>query len=145
MRVIQERVVKMKKRIICFGDSNTWGYDPVTGEPDGGWQIEANGFYHYPPYPHQTWSATGYLRMIFYGLFGMNFAEDGISFAPTLPEHWGSVELCDMAYRNMKLSIRLEGRGSKVRKFTIDGIDCHEAKIPSDLTGNHHICIILAA
>lgn len=22
----------MKKRIICFGDSNTWGYDPVTGE-----------------------------------------------------------------------------------------------------------------
>ena len=32
MRVIQERVVRMKKRIICFGDSNTWGYDPVTGE-----------------------------------------------------------------------------------------------------------------
>jgi len=22
----------MKKRIICFGDSNTWGYDPLTGE-----------------------------------------------------------------------------------------------------------------
>ena len=22
----------MKKRIICFGDSNTWGYDPVTGD-----------------------------------------------------------------------------------------------------------------
>ncbi len=22
----------MKKRIICFGDSNTWGYDPRTGE-----------------------------------------------------------------------------------------------------------------
>ncbi len=21
----------MKKRIICFGDSNTWGYDPTTG------------------------------------------------------------------------------------------------------------------
>ena len=21
-----------KKRIICFGDSNTWGYNPVTGE-----------------------------------------------------------------------------------------------------------------
>lgn len=20
-----------KKRIICFGDSNTWGYNPVTG------------------------------------------------------------------------------------------------------------------
>ena len=20
-----------KKRIVCFGDSNTWGYDPVTG------------------------------------------------------------------------------------------------------------------
>ena len=22
----------MKKRIICFGDSNTWGFDPGTGE-----------------------------------------------------------------------------------------------------------------
>lgn len=22
----------MKKRIVCFGDSNTWGYIPVTGE-----------------------------------------------------------------------------------------------------------------
>ena len=22
----------MKKRILCYGDSNTWGYKPVTGE-----------------------------------------------------------------------------------------------------------------
>ena len=22
----------MKKRIVCFGDSNTWGYIPITGE-----------------------------------------------------------------------------------------------------------------
>lgn len=27
----------MKKRILCFGDSNTWGFTPITGEryPEG--------------------------------------------------------------------------------------------------------------
>ena len=30
-----------KKRILCFGDSNTWGYDPATGERfEGRWPKE---------------------------------------------------------------------------------------------------------
>ena len=30
--VIEEGMIKMGKRILCIGDSNTWGYIPGSGE-----------------------------------------------------------------------------------------------------------------
>ena len=59
-------------------------YHSVTGVPDGGWQVGR----HWDSCIHQTWSATGYLRMVFYGLFGLDFQPDGLRLRPTLPPGW---------------------------------------------------------
>lgn len=53
----------------------------VERRADGGWQVGQ----HFDSQPHQTWSATGYLRLVYAGLFGRSFAPEGVSFAPSLP------------------------------------------------------------
>ena len=45
-------------------------YHPEGGEPGGS--------------PRQLWSAAGFLSMIYHGLFGMEFEENGIRFAPVV-------------------------------------------------------------
>ncbi|MDP4184007.1 MAG: hypothetical protein Q8862_02460 [Bacteroidota bacterium] len=47
-------------------------YNPYTGIPDGGWQCDR----HWESCKHQTWSATAYLSMIFYGLAGIRLEND---------------------------------------------------------------------
>ena len=112
-------------------------YNPRTGEPDGGWQ---NGS-HWGPVPDQTWSATAYIAAIHRGLFGMTFEPDGIHLAPTLPADWGNVELSNLTYRNMTLSIRLSGQGIHVRKVSLDGKKLPTHIVPSGLTGQHRVQI----
>ena len=53
-------------------------YHSVTGVPDGGWQVGRR----WDSCIDQTWSATGYLRMVFYGVFGMSFEPDGVRLDP---------------------------------------------------------------
>ena len=53
-------------------------YNEDTGKVDGGWQQggQWNSVYD------QTWSATGYINMVFSGLLGMSFSTSGVTFAP---------------------------------------------------------------
>lgn len=118
-------------------------YNSVTGAVDGGWQTDGSAqIVHWASQPNQTWSATGYLRMIYGGLFGMSFGVDGLHLAPTLPPAWGPVSLRGLAYRAAALDISLSGSGNKVKSSTLDG---HPAPpvIPAGLTGNHLVAIEL--
>ena len=92
-------------------------YNSITGARDGGWQVNR----HWTSQPDQTWSATGYLRMIYSGLFGLSFAPEGLTIAPTLPPGWGPVSLKGLRYRDMTLDIELSGAGNQVRFCTVDG------------------------
>jgi glycogen debranching enzyme len=120
---------------------NFWEiYSPATGKPDGGWQCGR----HWGSCQHQTWSATAYLRMIHYGLFGMTFEPDGIRFSPVLPTAWGKVTLQDLNYREQQLEIRLTGRGMRIKQFRLDGKRMRNAFLPATLTGKHQVAITLA-
>ncbi len=110
-------------------------YNAATGVPDGGWQVG----HQWESQPDQTWSATGYLRMIDGGLFGMRFGVDGLTFAPTLPGSWGAVSLSGLRYRGATLTVRLKGAGQVVQSVTLDGIRQKYAFVPAALTGNHII------
>jgi len=87
------------------------------GKPNGGWQSG----WEWNSCNHQTWSATAYLRMIHYGLFGMQFEPAGIRFAPTVPADWGPAILSNLFYRGSRLRIALRGKGTRVGEFRIDG------------------------
>ena len=113
-------------------------YNFRSGKPDGGWQGGQWG-----PLADQTWSATGYLRMIYEGLFGMNFQPDGLRFAPRLPLNWGNVRLQNVRYRAMTLDVALQGEGNRVARVLLDGKATRNALIPATMTGQHSLVITL--
>lgn len=112
-------------------------YNSRTGVPDGGWQVG----HAWSSEPDQTWSATGYLRMIYAGLFGMRFEVDGLTFVPTLPAAWGDVSLTAVPYRQAVLSINLHGAGNTIRSFRLDGVRQARHTVPAGLRGRHTVDI----
>ncbi|BCM88902.1 hypothetical protein IAD21_00744 [Abditibacteriota bacterium] len=112
-------------------------YNAISGKPDGGWQ---GG--HWGPLPDQTWSATAYLRMMYQGLFGMDFQPEGLKFAPHLPAAWGTVSLQGLHYRGSILDITLQGQGSRISHVIMDG-QSSKPFVPTTLTGRHILMIAL--
>jgi Mannosylglycerate hydrolase MGH1-like glycoside hydrolase domain/Glycosyl hydrolase family 65, C-terminal domain len=116
-------------------------YNSVTGARDGGWQVRGTtALAHWVSQPNQTWSATGYLRMIYDGLFGLTFAPDKLTLAPTLPSGWGPVSLKGLHYRDMTLDIELTGGGNQIRSSSVDGVP-GPPTVPADGHGTHTIRI----
>lgn len=116
-------------------------FDAITGEPEGGW--ESNGQKLEKSEHDQGWSATGFIKAIHYGVMGMRFESDGLSFAPSLPEGWEGANLTGVKYRGMILNIKLTGIGNRISSFLLDGTAQAQSKISSNLTGIHNIEISL--
>jgi glycogen debranching enzyme len=103
-------------------------YRPEDGKPDGS--------------PRQLWSASGFLSMIYHGLFGMEFSEKGVAFAPVVPERFDELVLDNVKYRGAQLRIVLKGHGTRIRQFKMDGKSARPF-IPASLTGSHQIEIVM--
>jgi hypothetical protein len=93
--------------------------------------------------PDQTWSATGYLRLIHAGLFGLTPRPGGLRLAPRLPAGWGPVTLRNLPYRDAVLDLTLTGAGTRIRSRTIDGRPTTPV-LPANLTGHHRALVELA-
>ncbi|MFI6344218.1 MGH1-like glycoside hydrolase domain-containing protein [Streptomyces sp. NPDC050560] len=116
-------------------DGHFWEiYHARTGEEDGGWQTGT----HWPSQPDQTWSATGYLRLVHRGLFGLTPRPDGLAFTPRLPRGWGTVRLTGLRWRDATLDITL-ARGGHGHSATM-ALDGHRVgRVPSGLRGHHQV------
>jgi len=103
-------------------------YRPEDGKPDGS--------------PRQLWSASGFLSMVYHGLFGMEFTEQGVQFAPVVPDRFVQLVLDKVKYRDSQLRVVVKGHGTRVRQFKLDG---QSAKpfIAAALTGPHDIEILM--
>ncbi len=90
----------------------------------------------------QLWSIAGTLAGYYRVLFGMNYDENGVSFNPSVPD-WmeGPFELSNYKYRNATLTIRLSGKGDRVKSFKVDGApqDIGSYVFSPDQTGSHVI------
>ncbi len=113
-------------------------YEPKNGTPDGGWQ---NG--HWGPLEHQTWSATGFLNMVWTGLAGIRLEDSKITFKPYLPESVENLSLTQLKYGNMIMNIQLTGKGSKIKQFKINGEVVDKYEIDRNLTGEQNVEIVL--
>ncbi|WP_433219646.1 ricin-type beta-trefoil lectin domain protein [Dactylosporangium sp. CS-047395] len=116
-------------------------YNFRSGAPDGGWQTGS----HWGPLADQTWSATAYLRMIYSGLFGLQFTTTGLAFRPTLPSGWGDVRLSGLRYRGAVLDLALHGAGTVITDVRLDGTPTTARSVPATLTGTHTLDITLSA
>ena len=106
-------------------------YHPETGEPYGGVQ-EAGGPVsdNWTSVKHQTWSATGYLRMILFDLAGMKFKEDGICVTPVKIPEVDHLNLRGLKYRDALISLEI----------TPDGWG-KSGWIPADAQGDFSLCL----
>jgi hypothetical protein len=104
-------------------------YHPEEGKPDGS--------------PRQLWSASGFLSMIYHGLFGMDFRQGGIRFAPVVPQGFEQLTLSDFKYRNAQLQIVVKGHGVAIDKFLLDGREQKRPLVDAAAAGRHTIEILM--
>ncbi|MCK5739788.1 hypothetical protein KAH55_11425 [bacterium] len=110
-------------------------YHPETGEIYGGLQEKIGGIGMYKSCRRQTWSATGYLSMVLFGLVGMRIRKNGIDFEPYLPKNMTHLEIGPFFYRQTLLTVRLSGSGRNVRKVSLNGAAVAEPYLPGDMNG----------
>lgn len=103
-------------------------YRPEDGKPDGS--------------PRQLWSASGFLSVVYHGLFGMDFVEEGVRFAPVVPDRLDSLVLDNIRYRDCHLRIVIKGHGTRLRQFKLDGKPA-KPLFAATLTGPHQIEILM--
>lgn len=97
-------------------------YHPDTGERYGGLQeFKKQGNIMWESEKKQTWSATGYLHMMFSDIIGMKFENGGIRFCPYIPNGLDSIESGGLSVMGCNISIKINGNGSKIKKFTVNG------------------------
>ena len=94
-------------------------YNPTTGEPDGGWQIGI----HWQSVPEQTWSATGFIRMIVYALFGVNIEKEGLRFTPCMPEGMDTVALKGLRVRGVEMDLVLHAKEEGKKGIFVNGTE----------------------
>jgi len=104
-------------------------YRPEDGAPGGS--------------PRQLWSASGFLSMIYHGLFGMDFETAGIRFAPVVPEPFSQLSLANIKYREARLKIMVTGSGTEIREFKLDGQKQRKPFFGASNSGEHQIEIVL--
>lgn len=94
-------------------------YNARTGEQDGGWQQGS----HWTSVYDQTWSATGFLRMVLTSALGLRFTPQGLSLSPdvTTLQHLGFTSLRGLPYRGGLVDIILKGSGQKMKYLTVNG------------------------
>jgi len=78
-------------------------YHPVTGIPDGGWQIGRQ----WRSEPDQTWSATTLLGTVLHGLAGLRPTPSGLEVRPCLPPGSGELHLLGVPWRGELLDLDL--------------------------------------
>lgn len=123
-------------------------YHPLTGEIYGGLQERSGkGIVEWDSLPRQTWSATAFVRMMLFGVAGLTPSPEGLRFRPCLPAGLTTVELRNLRYRDMTLSLAIEGTGCSARSFSIDGTDGKdggEVFLPFTAFGKHEVRIVVS-
>jgi glycogen debranching enzyme len=119
-------------------------FNPISGQPDGGLQEKGpKGIISWRSEQHQTWSATGFLRLILFDLAGIHLDEGGIVFAPLLPGDLHQVDLTGVKFRAAVLEIHIRGSGNRITKMTVNGRMSTGHRIPVTALGEQEIDIEL--
>ena len=120
-------------------------YHSATGEIYGGLQegLHDSSIGLWKSCRRQTWSATGFLRMILHGLLGLRFEKDGLRFQPQTVAPVTSFRLRGLTYRKTLFSLEVTGTGHQIASVHINGAPRSEARIAAEATGEQQIVIHL--
>lgn len=94
---------------------------------------------------NMLWSLSGALSATFRVLVGIEYEADCLRFAPVVPKVLSADRsVKNFRYRGAVLDIDVKGYGDSVKSFKVDGVAQGEHFVPADLTGRHHIEIVLS-
>lgn len=83
-------------------------YHPETGKIYGGVQERwGKGITSWKSQLKQTWSATGYIRMILFDIIGIQIDENGMNIKPNLIDGMETIELKNLTFRNKLYNISI--------------------------------------
>lgn len=119
-------------------------FHPFTGEPYGGLQVDRGTMRLWESCPHQTWSATGYLRILYTAMGGLDVQADGIRLRPALPACLRCLHLDGIVWRKARLSVALSGNGRRIAECRLDGQRLPQPFLPVDLSGQHAVEVVLS-
>lgn len=89
----------------------------------------------------QLWSVGANIGMTYKVILGMNFETDRIDFAPVIPQAYaGTYTLTNFRYRNATINITVDGFGSDIASFTVNGIE-QKSVLAGNVSGVQNILI----
>jgi glycogen debranching enzyme len=118
-------------------------YHPLSKERYGGLQEDNGQIVLWDATSRQTWAATAYLRMLFFGVIGIDVTTDGVRFSPFLPTGISELKIKEIKFRDMILNIELKGTGSSIQEVKINGEQKDQTFVPTNYTGSVSVEIIL--
>ena len=93
----------------------------------------------------QLWSVAANLAMTYRVFAGMQFEDDHLAFHPVISgSYHGKKQISNFRYRDAILDITIDGYGTEIRSFSLDGTEQKTSEIPASLSGNHKIGIVMA-
>jgi hypothetical protein len=90
-------------------------------------------------YGGQLWNAVACVAMIVQGMLGMEYGEDGMTFAhQCIPEALADMRITNLKYRDAVLTVQVNGWGTQ-GSVLLDGTPAEA--IPADLVGEHTVTV----
>ena len=84
-------------------------YHSITGEIYGGLQERVEkGIVSWKSMRRQSWSASAYLSLIYYGILGLEYSDKGLKIKPYLPSFCNEITVRDIPYKSERLTITVK-------------------------------------
>lgn len=93
-------------------------------------------------WPGQLWNAAGFISLIIYGVFGLEYTETGMYFHPAVPKELNHIAITGLPFWDMILNIRVCGWGARLYDMRLDGKSCRY--IDHILSGEHEVVLYLS-
>lgn len=138
--------LKNMARLLNSADGIYEIYNPYDGSVDGGWQIGGDDLqgHLWDSCPDQTWSATCFIGAVIGGIFGIRIQEEGLTFAPCVPEYLADSDIEHLVIRGKRFTLRVSGHGSQIAAATVNGQPLERALLPySDAKDTNEILLTL--
>jgi len=91
-------------------------------------------------WPGQLWHAAGFASLILYGVLGIGYGSDGMTFTPAVSAPFDGALVRHLRYREATFDVKIDGHGARCQLF-VDGMAAD--RIPVTATGAHSVVLAM--